>query len=536
MADGGAFIDPELAGAAARMHEDLRYFAARFLTIRGKDGSTGVLRFNRAQQFIHERLEQQLAQTGRVRAVIVKGRQLGSSTYVQARFYWRLWRASQPLRAYILTHEEEASANLFAMAQNFQAGLNAIGLAPRTEAASAKELRFDGGAGYKVATAGNRAAGRSSTIQLFHASEAAYWPNDAEHIAGSVQAVGDMPGTEIIFESTANGVGNVFYRYAIAGSRGESDYQTIFVPWFWGEDYSRSCPDGWECSTEWRDYANAHQLTWEQLYWAWRKNEALASAIGSSLDEPCWKFRQEYPATLDEAFQTSGNSFIPGASVLAARKVRPDVIASGPIIMGVDCSRVRDKVGIIDRRGRRVGALVCERMDPGGSGVFVAQQVAAIIRRIRPAIVNIDVGAEGTIYDLLCEFDLGCIINPVNFGSKPIGRGPTGDRSYANRRAEMYDNLREWLAQELPVQIPDDDGLHTDLTAAQWGPGATRYNAVNGELLLESKDAIKARLGSSPDLGDALALTFAVPGGDIPHGKETYTPRDRIRANRRTGY
>ena len=34
---------------------------------------------------------------------------------------------------------------------------------------------------------------------------------------------------------------------------------------------------------------------------------------------------------------------------------------------------------------------------------------------------------------------------------------------------------------------------------------------VNGKFLLEDKDQIKQRIGRSPDLGDGLALTFAVP-------------------------
>ena len=517
--------------ATVRLRDDFPCFAKACLVIRDKSGEVSPFVLNRAQRFIHERLERQKTETGRVRAIIVKGRQLGSSTYVQGRYYWRLWKTAKALRAYILTHEDDATANLFGMAQLFQ---EHNPFAPPLGTSNVKELNFkDTGAGYKVATAGNKSGGRSSTLQLFHGSEVAYWPNDTEHVAGVIQAVGDVPGSEIILESTANGIGNVFHRYAQAAARELSDYQVIFVPWHWGEDYARPCPNGWECSSEWTDYALAHSLTWEQLYWAWRTNEGLAQAIGASLDEPCWKFRQEYPADLDEAFQTSGNSFIPGAHVLKARKVKPVVIPSGPLILGIDASRVRDKVGIIERRGRRAGQLICERMDPGGSGTYVAQQLADRIRRIRPKLVNIDVGAEGTIYDLLCDYDLGCVINPVNFGSKPVGKGPTGDREYANRRAEMYDAAREWFNGDLPVQIADDDGLHADLTAAHWGPGATRYNAINNQLILEPKDAIKERLGCSPDLGDAFALTFAVPSDFVGM---TPAPSPRPRSRRKTGY
>ena len=37
------------------------------------------------------------------------------------------------------------------------------------------------------------------------------------------------------------------------------------------------------------------------------------------------------------------------------------------------------------------------------------------------------------------------------------------------------------------------------------------YTFVGGKIMLEDKDQVKKRLGRSPDLADALALTFAYP-------------------------
>ena len=67
-------------------------------------------------------------------------------------------------------------------------------------------------------------------------------------------------------------------------------------------------------------YGRLHKLEWEQLYWAWEENARIGRAKGVSPDNISADFRQEYPATLLEAFQTSGNSFIPAARVMAARK------------------------------------------------------------------------------------------------------------------------------------------------------------------------------------------------------------------------
>ena len=529
----GVDLAPQLQERALRLRDDLPFFAKNCLKIRTKTGDLDSFKLNRAQTFLHDRLERHRAKTGKVRAVVVKGRQLGTSTYIEGRFYHKAWasKPNRPLQAFILTHEQPATDNLFGMAQRFHEGLPE-GIRPPTKAANAKELVFaDSGCGYQVATAGTKGIGRSATFQLFHGSEVAYWPNAEDHIAGIFQTVGDVAGTEVILESTANGVGNLFYRLSMAAVRGANAYELIFIPWFWSEDYESECPEAFAPSEEWLDYAKTHELTWEQLYWAFTKNRELAQSINADEDEPCWKFRQEYPATFEEAFQSSGASFISSVDVLRARKPKEAIIGHGPIIIGVDPSRSSDKFGIIDRCGRRMGERICERLDPGGDLMYAANHLARIIDQIRPDSVNIDVGGLGAgVYDRLAEMGYDDVVVAVNFGSRPIGRGPTGDDFYFNRRAEMYDLIRDWFHGELPVQIPDDDGLHADLTAAELGPGATRWND-NNELILEEKTNIRERLGASPDLGDAVAPTFAVPFASNMNARNQPTTK-----NRRTGY
>ena len=65
----------------------------------------------------------------------------------------------------------------------------------------------------------------------------------------------------------------------------------------------------------------------------------------------------------------------------------------------------------------------------------------------------------------------------------------------------MGGEMREWLKG---ASIPNDQDLKSDLTAL-------RYLFKGGELLLESKDDAKRRGVHSPDRGDSLALTFAIP-------------------------
>ena len=156
---------------------------------------------------------------------------------MQARYFHKVI-TQRGKKAFILTHEAEATKNLFDMAKRYYESLPE-GLAPKSDASNAKELNFRSlNSGYSVGTAGNKAVGRSQTIQLMHASEAAYYPHAEEHAKGILQAVSNEAGTEIIIESTANGIGNYFYNLWMGAISGQSDFQAIFIPWYWQTEYT----------------------------------------------------------------------------------------------------------------------------------------------------------------------------------------------------------------------------------------------------------------------------------------------------------
>ena len=181
----------------ARLDADYELFAAEQLRIRSKRGTIEPLVFNRIQRHIHAALEAQKAKTGKVRALILKGRLQGCSTYVGGRYYHRASRTAGQ-RVFILTHAEQATRNLFEMVERFQTH---CADAPTTSVSNAHELRFDAlDSGYTVGTAGTRGVGRSATLQMLHGSEVAYWPHAETHAAGVLQAVADEPGTEVILE------------------------------------------------------------------------------------------------------------------------------------------------------------------------------------------------------------------------------------------------------------------------------------------------------------------------------------------------
>ncbi|MBK19731.1 MAG: hypothetical protein CMM52_12935 [Rhodospirillaceae bacterium] len=140
-----------------------------------------------------------LQRTGRVRALILKARQPGVSTYVQSRFYEKLLRR-HGTQAYILTHQRDATEVIFEIAERFHEN-NPDPNKPKTAVANAKEICFaEIDSGYRVGTAGSKAVGRGQTFQLFHGSEVAFWPNPGSHMAGLMQAVPDTDDTETVLD------------------------------------------------------------------------------------------------------------------------------------------------------------------------------------------------------------------------------------------------------------------------------------------------------------------------------------------------
>jgi hypothetical protein len=485
---------------AHRFKSEFEAYARACLEIRPKDPRAGnrPLELNAAQRYLHECLEQQRAQTGKVRALVLKGRQQGISTYIGGRYYW-LTTHGRGIKTFILTHEQVATDNLFGMVERYHNHCPSSWRV-HTGASNAKELFFDRlESGYAVATAGTKAVGRSQTIQLFHGSEVAFWPNAPTHFAGVVQAIPDLPGTEIILESTANGVGGEFHERWQQAEAGIGDYIAVFIPWFWQEEYRRAKPIGFELEPEEQEYMLSYGLDIEQM--AWRRNKI------AELKDPLL-FKQEYPATAAEAFQMSGHDgFIKPELIVRARKA--NLAESGPLVIGYDPNwKGPDRASMARRRGRKVIKVESR------AGLDTMAQVGWIKQVIdteKPAKVFIDVGGAGVaIFDRLVEMGYGDVVVAVNFGSSPLEPPPLDEQGkpkggYLNRRAEMWGKSKDWLEDPGGADIPDKDSLQADACA----PGY-KYDSIS-RVQLESKEQMAKRQIRSPDEWDAVALTFAEP-------------------------
>jgi hypothetical protein len=490
----------------AQLRQDFPLYARAALRIRTKTGAIERFVLNEAQLYLHASIEDMLRRKGFSRKLVLKGRQQGVSTYFTGRYYWRA-SGSRGLKVGILTHLDDATKNLFEMVRRYH-DLCPPELRPSTKANSANELTFDKlDSGYKVATAGSKGAGRSSTLQLFHGSEAAFWPNAEEHMMGLGQTVPTLDGTEAALETTANGMGGMFHRMWQDAVRGIGDYEPVFIPWFWQREYRRAPTPGFILTEEEDQLMELHDLTIEQI--AWRRAK-IETDFGGDTD----RFRQEYPCTAEEAFVMVGaDSFIKSPSILAARRatLREPV---GALVIGVDPARFGDASTCIARRiGRK--ALKIESIKKQDT-MHVAGRIALIIKDERPARVFIDVGGLGAgIVDRLVELGFGKVVEAVNFGE-----AATQDDRYYNKRAEMWGEMRDWIKDR--GVLPDDEVLHADLIGPQY-----KYDS-RGRVKLETKEEMRKRGIASPDRADSLALTFAAPVQSTDVSTERW--RDKLRA------
>jgi hypothetical protein len=188
-------------------------------------------------------------------------------------------------------------------------------------------------------------------------------------------------------------------------------------------------------------------------------------------------------------------------------------IEHAPRILGVDPARFGDDRSVImPRQGLQCfEPLIFQGID----NMQLAARVASKIEAWEPDAVFIDAGNGSGVIDRVRQ--LGLDVIEVNFGGKP------SDPHYANKRAEMWFGMRDWLRGG--GAIPNEPALKQDMAAPVYW-----YDPSN-RVILEPKDDIKKRGLPSPDLGDALALTFAHPVGK--HIRDPLLARGAHSASRR---
>lgn len=524
------------------------------LSIRTKERRLVPLVLNEPQQRLYDRIVADYNAGRPVRLIILKARQMGFSTLSEAILFWATATAENT-HSLIVAHTEDATANLFKMTKRYYESLPEP-LRPMRAASNAQELVFDRGrssagegAGLnsriRCATAGGQGVGRSDTIQNAHLSEFAYWNGDKKAtFAGIMQAVPDLPGTIVIVESTANGYDEfkeLWDRSVEKQARGDTDgFTPLFFPWHEMRSYRRPAPPDFEATAQERELAERYGLDDEQL--CWRRWCIETNCMG---DEDT--FRQEYPASPDEAFRSTGCCVFDQDALISRREAlrRAPPPERGVFEFTYD-EAGHEKLRDIRFRPRRDGPLrILSPPEPGvpyviggdtagtGSDCFVAQvldnrsgrQVAVLQHRL-----DEDVFAR-QLYCLGRWYNDALIAVETNYSTHPqrqlewLGY----NNFYVRERVDSFTGaLTEAYGFETTVRTRPliIDGLKSVVRQA---PELLTDDATLGEMLSFVYDGSwkpQARPGQHDDLVMALAIAhFIRPQQRLTAASKTAKPR-----------
>ncbi len=339
-------MDKKRKAMKNRLATDYLYYAPRCHKINNKAGQLVNFKLNESQLYVHGLLQKELARKGYVRAIMLKCRQWGGSTYVESRYDHKIsYRKGK--RAVIMTEADLSRDNLFNMVKTFHEN-KPKAVRPQTLRSNEKALIFDTPKGSPVAGLRSRydvktcesKGGLGITTHYIHLSEYAFFKDSALNtVAGLLESVpSEYPailGTEIIMESTANGVGGIFYNTWKDSEKQEAkgedpDYLRIFIPWFYHSAYHKIINDKQRQEIKetldedetWllkQELPSGALVSYEQLAWRRWKISTMSAPMGYTKEE---FFRQWYPATSEEAFIYSGKTVFPVSDL---RKAQADI-------------------------------------------------------------------------------------------------------------------------------------------------------------------------------------------------------------------
>ena len=277
-----------------------------------------------------------------VKVIILKARQMGFSTAVEALCYW--WTSTNfNINSVIIGNDEKSSLNLYRMFRRYFDNTNIL-FKPSVRYNTKSDLTFEKfdesgkqiglGSAIKIETAKNKSAGRSDTINFLHGSEVATWESGEDLVASLMQTVPDAEVMEkpsmVFLESTAEGRGNYFHKEYVAAAEGRNNYQPAFAPWWVLDTYERDATfedlgklNDYELflvdlMKQGHDTLGHHFLISEE---AIPRKLAFYRRKAKDFAATPERLPQEYPSTWQEAFIASGKNVF---SPLALQEMEKD--------------------------------------------------------------------------------------------------------------------------------------------------------------------------------------------------------------------
>jgi hypothetical protein len=312
--------DDQATQAIKVIAHDFDIYCERNLMIKDKITRQVIpFKLNWAQKLLVERVLADIRAGRPVRYIILKARQMGLSTVIEALCYW--WTTTHRyVNSVIIAHETEASSNLYKMFRRYYDFSNTM-FKPDRKYNTKRDLVFDvedqvkeeyaemgqtpPGLQSEIKTmVAKEGKGRSDTINFFHGSEVAFWEANADVVSSALQAVPTAAETFAFLESTANGVGGYFYDEWQLAKKGESAFKPLFFAWHEHPEYelpgivSNYDEEELELIEIFREKDYSLESWDRKILWRREKKKEFRT-------DPK-KFYQEYPKDDMEAFLASG--------------------------------------------------------------------------------------------------------------------------------------------------------------------------------------------------------------------------------------
>lgn len=349
-----------------------------------------------------------------------------------------------------------------------------VGFKPDQHATHMKILNPENGSNIKGEAGDN--IGRGGRSSIYFKDESAFYERPEK-----IEAALSMNSDVKIDVSTPNGNGNPFYRKRHGGK----------IPIF---------------TFHWRDDPRKDQAWYDK-----QRRDLDPVILAQEVDI-------NYDASVSNVMIDS--QLVRDAMQVRGTEILGDRPNDAPLVLGVDVARFGDDRTVLClRQGRIVHWFeVFNQLDI----TQTAGEVQRVLRQHHIDAIFVDVvGIGAGVYDILNGKYGG--VYPVNGGARAAEAG-----KYFNHRAEMWGRMRDWL-KDGPVSLPNDNALQSDLCSLRYS-----FNA-NGQLVLEKKEDAKKRGVRSPDIGDALALTFSQYVTNMEAFDAFDEQLDQTR-NSRTGY
>lgn len=295
----------------------------------------------RAQKYVHAVVKDLWMKNSIIRMFILKARQTGITTYIQALVY-SIVSQTENINAVDIADDLDGSNYIFEMGKLYHEKMPTH-LKKPIKKSNEKKLEFDGShSQILVDTATNKDAGRKFTFRVAHLSEYAFYKNPDDLMLGLSQSVPAMERTIIIKETTANGFNFAKDEWDMI-EEGKSDYIGIFIPWYWDDDYTMFAEEGFIVGDPSlgvitqdehllidrmkKDGVDRHK---ERL--AWRR-WCIRNSCGNGSDKDrVAKFKQEYPSIPIEAFKASGECYFDQDRLIKQLELKPKPIFKADIV------------------------------------------------------------------------------------------------------------------------------------------------------------------------------------------------------------